>query len=285
MAGHDRSARLDSNRGHGERRRGMSSEPETPARPSIFLSYASADRPAARTIRETLAKAGLEVWLDEEELTGGEAWDAKIKQQIRSCTYFMPIISAATESRREGYFRREWRLAVERNLDMADDVTFLVPVVIDATSERTARVPERFLSVHWTQCPAGQENPALIAMAERLVVEFATGHRPRDHGPGVPAAQTPAGHPSRARQHPFPAFPPFPEKGHRERFVYNLVIWSGRMIYELWQRLPRWAQVLATILIIIRLVSLFLGNGSSPRDPDPNRSRPPAAPAPQDAGK
>lgn len=260
----------------------MSSEPETPARPSIFLSYASADRPAARTIRETLAKAGLEVWLDEEELTGGDAWDAKIKRQIRTCTYFMPIISAATESRREGYFRREWRLAVERNLDMADDVTFLVPVVIDATPERTARVPEKFLSVHWTQCPGGQENPALTAMAERLVAEFATGHRPRDDEHGAREAPRTGGKPAGSNHaHPFPVFPPFPHHGHWTRFAYDLVVWSGRMIYALWQQLPRWVQVLAAILILSRLISLILGGGSPSRDPDPSGPRPPAAPAPR----
>jgi hypothetical protein len=39
----------------------------------------------------------------------------------------MPLVSAQTERRREGYFRREWRLAVERTLDMADDHPFLCP--------------------------------------------------------------------------------------------------------------------------------------------------------------
>ncbi len=263
----------------------MSSEPETPARPSVFLSYASADRPAARTIRETLARAGLEVWLDEEELTGGDAWDAKIRQQIRTCTYFMPIISSSTETRREGYFRREWRLGVERNLDMADDVTFLVPVVIDATSERTARVPEKFLSVHWTQCPDGRENPALTAMAERLVAEFATGHQPRDPERAAREAQRTAAKPAGgAREHPFPVFPPFPEKGHRERFIYDLVVWGGRMIDVLWHRLPRWAQVLATIFLLIRFL-MFVSGGTGPRPPDPDPSRNLKIIAPQDAGK
>ena len=91
----------------------MSGEVQPPL-PSVFISYASADRAAARLLRDCLAEAGLEVWLDEEELAGGEAWDAKIRNQIRTCTYFMPVISATTEVRREGYFRREWRLAVER---------------------------------------------------------------------------------------------------------------------------------------------------------------------------
>src|SRR3954467_5596267 len=108
---------------------GAQQDPTTPSL-AVVISYAPADRAAARLLRDTLTEAGLEVWLDEDELAGGEAWDAKIRNQKLSCSYFMPVISATTETRREGYFRREWRLAVERTLDFADDVMFLVPVVI-----------------------------------------------------------------------------------------------------------------------------------------------------------
>jgi hypothetical protein len=43
----------------------------------------------------------------------------------------MPVISSQTQSRKEGYFRLEWRLAVERMQRMSDRAAFLVPVVID----------------------------------------------------------------------------------------------------------------------------------------------------------
>src|SRR5580704_4905665 len=84
--------------------------------PTVFLSYASSDREAARVLRDALPTFGLEVWYDESDLGGGDAWDQKIRKQIRECDYFMPIISAQTEARHEGYFRREWRLAVESSL-------------------------------------------------------------------------------------------------------------------------------------------------------------------------
>lgn len=261
----------------------MSSEPSPPPRPSIFLSYASADRPAARTLRDALAAAGLEVWLDEEDLTGGDAWDAKIRQQIRSCTYFMPLISAATEARREGYFRREWRLAVERNLDMADDVTFLGPVAIDPTAQETARVPERFLAVHWILCPEGQPNDPLRALAARLVTEFVQGHPP----PSQAASPTEDRKARRAAEraayvadHPFPAFPGFPAPGHRMRFVYDVVVWAGKLLYVLWLRLPRWAQVMVTIILMVRLISFVFGDGnanSGGGSGAPKSPRPPSA--------
>jgi len=117
---------------------------------AIFLSYSSQDAEAVRRICVALRAAGLEVWFDQSELRGGDAWDASIRRQIRDCALFMPVISANTEARPEGYFRLEWRLAVERFNLMADDHSFLMPVVIDGTNEARARVPDRFRERQWT---------------------------------------------------------------------------------------------------------------------------------------
>ena len=50
---------------------------------AVFLSYASQDTEAARRICEALRAAGVEVWFDQSELRGGDAWDQKIRRQIR----------------------------------------------------------------------------------------------------------------------------------------------------------------------------------------------------------
>ena len=123
---------------------------------AVFLSYASEDADAAARICEALRASGVEVWFDRSELRGGDAWDSQIKKQIHDCVLFLPIISAHTDARTEGYFRREWKLATRRLLDIADDAAFLVPVVIDDTREANARVPEEFLSVHWSQVADGE---------------------------------------------------------------------------------------------------------------------------------
>lgn len=240
---------------------------------TIFISYASADRAQARLLGETFAQAGLDVWFDEEELAGGEAWDAKIRQQIRTCTYFVPIISATTEARREGYFRREWRLAVERTLDLADDVTFLVPIVIDETPEYKARVPEKFTTVQWLRCPGGQATPQLTALARRLAAGEARAIPPPTltPPPRLPASET--RRPSAASLYPFPTFPAFPERGHRGRFVYDLVVWAGHLIRALWVRLPRWLRFVATIVIVFKVISLGFNLVSSDDAPREKRKK------------
>jgi hypothetical protein len=122
---------------------------------AVFLSYASQAADAAQRVCDSLRAAGIEVWFDQSNLRGGDAWDSAIRKQVKDCALFVPLISANTESRSEGYFRREWNLAVNRMLDMAEDQSFLLPVVIDDTPEMTARVPDRFRERQWTRLPGG----------------------------------------------------------------------------------------------------------------------------------
>jgi hypothetical protein len=234
--------------------------PPAPA-PSVFISYASEDRAAARALRDALAAVGLDVWYDENELTGGDAWDQKLRRQIRDCEYFMPVISATTERRKEGYFRREWRLAAERTLDMADDVLFIVPVTIDDTSEQSARVPDKFLTVQWLRAPGGQRNPALDALALRLL---AGEHHIAPRRGGVTAPPVLMGNrppPAAAAEHegapPMPHFPHPPEKGgvgHWLRFFAEILWWFVTGTWLLLTRLPRWMRIFAGIWVIVVLL-------------------------------
>jgi TolB-like protein/Tfp pilus assembly protein PilF len=136
---------------------------------AVFLSYASEDAEAAERIATALRAAGVEVWFDKSELRGGDAWDHQIRDHIHDCRLFIPVISANSERRDEGYFRREWRLAVERAGDMAERKAFLVPVVIDGTPERTISVPEKFHGIQWTRLPGGETPPAFVERVRRLL--------------------------------------------------------------------------------------------------------------------
>ena len=136
---------------------------------TVFISYASQDASAAERIASALRAAGIDVWFDRSELRGGEAWDRQIRRRIHDCTLFIPVVSAHTDARKESYFRREWRLAVERMQDMADDTSFLVPVVIDSTPDAIARVPDRFREVQWTRLPEGATPAAFTESILRLL--------------------------------------------------------------------------------------------------------------------
>jgi TIR domain len=110
---------------------------------AVFLSYASQDRAAAHRICEALRASGIEVWFDQSELRGGDIWDQRI--------------------------RREWKLAIERTHDMAEQQHFLVPVVVDGTGDKDAIVPELFRAVQWTRLPQGETPPAFLERVKRLL--------------------------------------------------------------------------------------------------------------------
>jgi TolB-like protein/Tfp pilus assembly protein PilF len=136
---------------------------------AVFLSYASQDAEAAQKIAEALRAGGIEVFLDQSELRGGDAWDQKIRKQIKTCALFIPVISHATHDRREGYFRLEWKLAVDRSHLMDAELAFLLPVVIDDTRNDDERVPDRFREVQWTRLPGGDTSPAFVERVRRLL--------------------------------------------------------------------------------------------------------------------
>lgn len=236
---------------------------------------------AARLLRDTLAAAGLVVWYDENELGGGDAWDQKIRREIRECDYFMPLISAATERRKEGYFRREWRLAAERTLDMADDVLFLLPIVLDETSEAGARVPDKFNTVQWLRVPGGRSTPALEALIRRLLAgdHTATPRPPLVSRPPAPSGPPPAG--SAGHHSGPPPMPPFPHApatggfGARARFVAEILWWIVTAVWILVMRLPKWARV----LLVLWFIASLLGTCTSRSTSRPPREKP-AAPSP-----
>lgn len=242
----------------------MPTIPEPPAaRPSVFLSYASEDRPAVRALRDALAAAGLEVWYDENELTGGDAWDRKIRRQIRECTYFMPIISATTNARAEGYFRREWRMGVERTQDMADDVIYILPVTIDDVDEGTARVPEQFLRVQWMRTVGGQPTSALNDLCHRLV------------SGGSHQMQKPAATAPRATNLRSTPPPPRPTGEAETREDHDLAPPVGKewwlWLRRVWRKMPRWVRFCMWGVFVISALDTCTRCSNSNRNENQNR--------------
>lgn len=122
------------------------------------------------SVERSAPRAGGEVWLDQDGgLVGGDAWDAKIRGQIASCALFVPVISANTQARREGYFRLEWKLAAQRTHMMSERTAFLLPVVIDSTRDAEADVPAEFRAVQWTRLAGGDATEAFCTRVKALL--------------------------------------------------------------------------------------------------------------------
>jgi len=122
---------------------------------AVFISYAREDLFAVQQIKDGLEAAGITTWFDMDRLEAGDDYDRKIKHNIARCSYFIPVVSASTQRRLEGYFRREWSYAIDRSRNMADGALFILPVTIDNTNAAEAQVPDKFKSLHFNHLPGG----------------------------------------------------------------------------------------------------------------------------------
>ncbi len=130
---------------------------------AIFISYAREDLAAVQQLRKGLQATGANVWFDMERLEAGDDYDRKIRNNIGRCSFFLPVVSANTERRLEGYFRREWNYAIDRSRNMADGALFILPICVDDTDCANAHVPEKFKALHFTRLNNGDVTPEFIA--------------------------------------------------------------------------------------------------------------------------
>ena len=139
-------------------------------RNAIFISYARDDQAAVQELKAGLEAAGLPVWFDHESLKPGDSFNPQIEQYIsRGCGCFVAVISENTERRHEGFFRREWNLALERDRGIHYERKFIVPVVVDDTVEPSA-VPPRFAQLNYTWLPGGRVTPSLRDRELRAII-------------------------------------------------------------------------------------------------------------------
>lgn len=136
---------------------------------AVFISYAREDLAAVQKLKAGLDAAGIKTWFDLERLEGGDDYDRKIQRNVARCSYFIPIVSTATERRLEGYFRREWSYAIDRARNIAEGALFIMPVTVDDTNGGDAQVPDKFKAVHFTRLPGGEVTPEFARRLKDLL--------------------------------------------------------------------------------------------------------------------
>jgi hypothetical protein len=134
---------------------------------AIFISYAREDLGAVQQLKAGLEAEGLMVWFDFDRLEAGEAFDRKIRRNIQSSSLFVAVLSQNAAQRHEGYFRREWRYALDRDMNISHDKPFIIPVVVDDTRD-VQWLPERFQELHMTWLPQGRPSPEFIRRMRQL---------------------------------------------------------------------------------------------------------------------
>lgn len=107
--------------------------PEPPATaPVAFLSYASEDRDLVERLSQSMKAGGVAVWMDRQNLRGGDNWERVITQVIeKQVNYFVPV-QAVGMTRPEGVFYEEIKMALRKQDRQRDGFRFVIPVHTDS---------------------------------------------------------------------------------------------------------------------------------------------------------
>ncbi|HZF08834.1 MAG TPA: toll/interleukin-1 receptor domain-containing protein [Thermoanaerobaculia bacterium] len=141
---------------------------------AIFVSYASEDLEAASRLAAGLRAAQLEVWFDKDALQMGQNWARNIRNGIKECSLFLPVISrqAMSEENSSSYFWREWNDADDLAREKRPDVVFILPVVIDDTHIDRVPVPDSFRKAQAKSLPGGNLPKDVADLLGEIVKKF-----------------------------------------------------------------------------------------------------------------
>jgi len=127
----------------------------------FFISYSRpSDLRSAQALYEALRELGVaegEIWFDRLDIEPGEDFRQRIFEGIQGCSYFLPVLSLASQQRAEAFVFREWRAANERAAGMNRD--FIVPLVVNADSDPSLYTARPVLgwrdTLHFGHAPDG----------------------------------------------------------------------------------------------------------------------------------
>lgn len=151
--------------------------PRSAERPMFFISYSRGDSASANALRETLAArlqlAESEIWFDKDEIKVGEPFPERILRAIRSCRYFLPLISRDATERERAYVFREWHEATHLLPEVKPP--FLLPLVVDteyrvdAYNQTSVNAWRGEYKLHFGHAPQGVPDDATLGALQDLV--------------------------------------------------------------------------------------------------------------------
>ena len=152
-------------------------QPDEMPRGSVFISYSRDDLNTAVTLGQALSQAGVPVWLDKQRLQPGENYERSLEHTIKdSASFFVSLISRATESDPSRYVHKERAWAAQKH---TDGFVFYIPLVIDDTSDTLiALEPNCFEKIHRERLNPSTL-PALVTRIRTFVDRFRDSGRPR----------------------------------------------------------------------------------------------------------
>ena len=137
----------------------------------VFLCHSSGDEEAVRKLYRTLRVAGVDPWLDEEDLIGGQDWELEIPKALRNSAVVVVCLSTNAVAK-TGYVQKEIKFALDAADRQPEGQIFIIPLRLD-----DCVVPDRLSK--WQRVDlfrADGESKLLKALNTRGLVEYAHNH-------------------------------------------------------------------------------------------------------------
>lgn len=109
----------------------------------VFLCHGSEDKPAVRKLYYQLLAAGIEPWLDEENLLPGQDWKYEIAKAVRASEVFLVCLSRKSANK-TGFVQKEIKYALDVADEKPEGSIFLIPVRLEECV-----VPDRLSGKQW----------------------------------------------------------------------------------------------------------------------------------------
>jgi len=126
--------------------------------PAVFISYTHQDQAIAKRLTVDLAKRGINIWFDQQEILVGDSIPERIREGIHSADYLLVLLSE--ESLKPGWVEREIGVAFEKFADEANAA--IIPIRIDKSS-----IPHRLSTIKYVDLTEGYEK-ALSEIISRI---------------------------------------------------------------------------------------------------------------------
>jgi hypothetical protein len=150
--------------------------PDEMPRGAVFVSYSKDDLQAVTNLLRGLRGAQIPVWVDRQRLRAGENYERSIEFLVKNtCSFFVSVISKATESDPSRFVHTERSWAAQRHVD---GFVYYIPVVIDDT-EKPKLEPALFAKIHFDRLPNGIVTAAFANRLQKWVEEYRDSGQPR----------------------------------------------------------------------------------------------------------
>ena len=142
----------------------------------VFLCHAHEDKAEVQALYQQLRAAGVQPWLDEEDLLPGEIWEEVIPKAVEGSDAVIVCLSRKSVNK-EGYVQKEIAVALDAADRKPEDTIFLIPAKL-----RECEVPERLRRWHTVDLYVETGFGKLLRSLQKRATGLGVELRPATHG-------------------------------------------------------------------------------------------------------